>query len=153
MVEQHCMYCGVSVGRHLSPRYCSDSCRWGAYKSRRPDVLDVIRTRQRTRYATSADARRIARQSAHRRRTRLADAFVEEVDFAAVFVRDGGRCRLCGEPIDAESGSRHPRSASYDHIVPLARGGLHVMDNLQLTHLRCNLSKGRKLMTELRIPA
>lgn len=28
-----------------------------------------------------------------------------------------------------------------DHIIPLARGGLHTEDNLQLAHYLCNVLK------------
>lgn len=32
-----------------------------------------------------------------------------------------------------------------DHIIPVARGGRHREDNLQVTHAKCNLAKGAKL--------
>lgn len=35
-----------------------------------------------------------------------------------------------------------------DHIVPLARGGLHVRENLQILCPRCNCSKGAKTNEE-----
>ena len=38
-----------------------------------------------------------------------------------------------------------------DHKTPLARGGLHVVENLQLTHPSCNMRKGQKLDEEYRI--
>jgi 5-methylcytosine-specific restriction endonuclease McrA len=36
----------------------------------------------------------------------------------------------------------------FDHIVPLARGGPHSIDNLCASCSACNLSKGKKLVTE-----
>jgi hypothetical protein len=47
-------------------------------------------------------------------------------------------CYLCGEDINPGD------STSLDHIVPLARGGPHIFDNLALTHFSCNSRKGAK---------
>lgn len=65
-----------------------------------------------------------------------------KVDFAAVLERDGMVCHLCGRPIDR--GDLH-----FDHVVPLARGGAHHVDNVKPSHALCNLRKGTKLVEEL----
>jgi hypothetical protein len=49
----------------------------------------------------------------------------------AVFHRDGGRCRICGQS----------QKLHVDHIVPRAKGGSDAMDNLWLLCDQCNLSK------------
>lgn len=36
-----------------------------------------------------------------------------------------------------------------DHVIPLSRGGAHSEDNIRVTHARCNLKKGTKLVEEL----
>lgn len=39
-----------------------------------------------------------------------------------------------------------PLAVEVDHIVPRSRGGsLYDLDNLQLTHSRCNRKKGSKM--------
>lgn len=38
-------------------------------------------------------------------------------------------------------GNYNPRRASMDHVILLARGGWHAMDNIELTCLRCNIRK------------
>jgi 5-methylcytosine-specific restriction endonuclease McrA len=58
-----------------------------------------------------------------------------------VMVRDGWVCQLCAEPIDPDLKHPHPQSASLDHVIPLARGGHHMLTNCQAAHLRCNLKK------------
>lgn len=58
-----------------------------------------------------------------------------------VLIRDGYMCGLCIEPIDPDLPYPHPRSASLDHIIPLARGGSHSMSNAQAAHLDCNRRK------------
>ncbi|MGV8973360.1 MAG: HNH endonuclease [Rhodoglobus sp.] len=38
---------------------------------------------------------------------------------------------------------------SLDHIIPLARGGWHAMDNVALAHLRCNITKHAKILDRM----
>ena len=61
-----------------------------------------------------------------------------------VFERDGWRCGLCGLPIDPSLSYPHPMMATLDHIIPVSKGGLHLLDNTQAAHARCNLSKGNR---------
>lgn len=49
--------------------------------------------------------------------------------------RDGDVCGLCGDPLGN-------RPYAFDHKAPIRHGGPDDLDNLQLTHLRCNQSKG-----------
>lgn len=66
--------------------------------------------------------------------------------------RDGGVCQLCGTMCDRKdyeeregcfvAGNDYP---SIDHIVPLALGGSHTWDNVQLAHRRCNSVKGKRV--------
>lgn len=37
--------------------------------------------------------------------------------------------------------ARRPLSASIDHIVPIAKGGSHTRENVQIAHLFCNIEK------------
>lgn len=55
-----------------------------------------------------------------------------------------GSCGICDGPMDGDLKRPDPMSKSVDHIVPLSRGGTHTQDNLQWTHLRCNLRKGAR---------
>ncbi|KOT94554.1 hypothetical protein ADK70_12445 [Streptomyces rimosus subsp. pseudoverticillatus] len=73
---------------------------------------------------------------------------MEAVVPAEVYARDGWICRLCWLPIDPEIAWPSPMSASMDHIIPLSRGGLHSMINVQSAHLSCNSSKGDHLAVE-----
>lgn len=55
-------------------------------------------------------------------------------------------CAICHIPIDLEAPPFSPLSVEVDHIVPRSRGGhLYAIDNLQLTHSRCNRKKGAKM--------
>jgi 5-methylcytosine-specific restriction endonuclease McrA len=53
----------------------------------------------------------------------------------AVFARDGGRCQYCGDPAD-----------SIDHVVPRAKGGAHVWENVVAACRPCNVRKRDRLL-------
>lgn len=65
----------------------------------------------------------------------------ESIDPREVFETDGWICGVCREPVDPALEWPDPRSASVDHIRPIARGGAHVRANVQCTHLACNILK------------
>ncbi|WP_083222519.1 DUF1376 domain-containing protein [Ensifer sp. LC163] len=58
---------------------------------------------------------------------------------AAIFERDGERCRYCG----TTEGPFH-----VDHILPVALGGSNDPENLTVACRDCNLSKGARLISE-----
>ncbi len=58
-------------------------------------------------------------------------------------------CALCGNPIDMEAKPYSPLALEVDHIIPVSRGGApYDIDNLQLTHHRCNRQKFNRLRTD-----
>jgi 5-methylcytosine-specific restriction endonuclease McrA len=55
-------------------------------------------------------------------------------------------CAICHTPIDLEAPPFSPLAVEVDHIVPRARGGaIYELDNLQLTHSKCNRKKGTRM--------
>lgn len=55
-------------------------------------------------------------------------------------------CAICQIPIDMEAPAFSPLAIEVDHIVPRARGGaLYALDNLRLTHSRCNRKRGTRM--------
>jgi 5-methylcytosine-specific restriction endonuclease McrA len=67
----------------------------------------------------------------------------------------GTDCYLCLRPIDFEAPSKvglegwelsyHP-----DHVIPLSKGGLDVIENLRPTHGQCNIRKAATVLEETR---
>lgn len=88
--------------------------------------------------------RTTASTSRHARRQRMigTDGAVERIDPHSIYERDSWICQLCHRSVDAMLRHPDPASASLDHRLPLAAGGLHVSENVQCAHLRCNLVKG-----------
>lgn len=56
-----------------------------------------------------------------------------------VYQRDGEICRYC---------SKTTRPFTIDHILPRSKGGSNELDNLTISCVSCNLSKGDKLLSE-----
>lgn len=77
-----------------------------------------------------------------RRRARRRESVVGPVDLDALWT---GRCGICEQRLDRTLAHPDMQSKSIDHIVPLAAGGGHTQDNLQWTHLICNLRKGTRV--------
>lgn len=80
-----------------------------------------------------------------RRRARLAAATDGTVETADVFALFGWTCHLCHDEIDPAVKHPDPMSASVDHVIPLARGGSHSVQNVRPAHLSCNLRKGARV--------
>lgn len=68
---------------------------------------------------------------------------VEPVDFAIILARDGMICQICRLAVTADT-------LSFDHIIPLSKGGPHTQSNLQVAHRACNSKKGNLLPGESR---
>lgn len=76
----------------------------------------------------------------------MADNRLEPVDYSQVRSLADGLCHICLFPMDGDRGH-------VDHVVPIARGGAHAMDNLALAHSRCNGRKSDTLISELDLEA
>lgn len=102
-------------------------------------------------------ARRIKRShktpSNHRRRAMIHGVGYEKgITLKKLVMRDGLRCALCGELCDWNdhtwskySGPKHP---TIDHIVPIAKGGSHTWENVQVACAMCNSLKGDSILAD-----
>lgn len=58
-------------------------------------------------------------------------------------------CAICNGYIDITLPAFAPLAVEVDHIVPRSRGGaFYELENLQLTHSRCNRKKGKKMAAD-----
>lgn len=153
-----CAQCGETfqaapTGVH---RFCSASCRHAAERGRRVPVLltkvcsdcerpfaAAGRSARARRCPRCRERREVARQHVKSLARRgLVQSSLERIGRDEIADRDGGLCALCGDLVDPSLRYPDPFSGSLDHRVPIAAGGQHSRDNLQLAHLACNLSKG-----------
>lgn len=58
-------------------------------------------------------------------------------------------CAICHTIIDLEAAPFTPLAVEVDHIIPRSRGGaLYDIENLQLTHSKCNRKKGARMESD-----
>lgn len=96
----------------------------------RPTPREVSR-----RYFASAKGKAMMRKTSATRRARKLDQFIEEVDPTIVYQMHGGMCSICKEFVAEDD-------FHVDHVIPLAKGGMHGYINVQPAHSKCNLQKG-----------
>lgn len=68
----------------------------------------------------------------------------EDIDEQAIYMRDRGICQLCHERVSLRFKAPHPRSKSFDHVIPTSEGGPTTMQNMVLVHRGCNSRKGNR---------
>ena len=71
-----------------------------------------------------------------------------DISLPRLYKRDQGICYLCHSKTDPTDIVRYPayviagpRYPSIDHVIPIAKGGLHAWDNVKLACKQCNSSK------------
>lgn len=72
-----------------------------------------------------------------------------DITLEALYRRDSGVCYLCGKQCDWNDKDENKVGPSYpsiDHLIPVARGGLHVWNNVRLAHFKCNVDKSDTLL-------
>jgi 5-methylcytosine-specific restriction endonuclease McrA len=85
----------------------------------------------------------------HRSRARAAGVYVDEtLDVFQVFEEDGYICQECGMSIDRTLRHRNSMMVTLDHIIPLSQGGPHSRENVETTHMRCNVQRRHRLQRE-----
>jgi hypothetical protein len=84
------------------------------------------------------DIERERARSAHRRRVVAGGDDIEILDIA---VRDRFTCWICEGKVNVMIRWPDPWSPSLDHVLPIAQGGEHLVDNVRLSHLRCNIQR------------
>ncbi len=167
-----CVQCGHEFYRRGSGQLCSEECRkakarieyraarsdlhspqsaaciecgQGFTYSRysRPTIICSKRCARRRKIRLDPDghAARKARDRATRR-GRLGHDGAELIVPWHVYRDDQWICYLCGDKVDKHKRHPHPQAPTLDHVIPLARGGLHVRENVRTAHSICNILKG-----------
>lgn len=125
---KECKYCGKHFATEYkkSKTYCSDEC-----KRKMNNLLSKLHDGKR--------AERIQRNG----------EIHNDITLKKLYKKHNGLCSICGEKCDYEdysiskegyfiANSNYP---SIDHIIPIAKGGTHTWNNVQLAHRICNSIK------------
>lgn len=129
---KNCTLCGSAFTPpfgNAKPRLCSDACRHEMAKASR----DKVKVRRRSRMKKPEGSALVIRRQVHE--------------------RDGWLCHLCGKPVLRSAVVPHPKAPTLDHLVPLAHGGKHVMDNVRTAHFICNSKRGAGGVVQLLLAA
>lgn len=157
-----CISCGVEFEVYRGQRCCSRICTNAARDQVAPtcletDCLRPIRAKGLCVYHWNKKARADGRMAlpkwseARKARSQLRVALKkttarpgEVIRMSEVAERDDWLCGICLLPVDPDLAHPDPGSASLDHVTPLSLGGAHRMENVQLSHLKCNVQKGAR---------
>lgn len=81
-----------------------------------------------------------------RARKKLGRNDIPSIPFLEVWLRSKGICHVCGLKCSRKYPRNHPLSVTIDHVMPLAMGGEHNLENVQIAHMICNSLKGDWLL-------
>lgn len=112
------------------------SARTKRYRLEHPERVAETHRRYRANHKES-EMERHKRNKAIRR-AREYGASIGKVSWKNIIERDGMTCHLCHREVGK-------RDLSFDHVIPLSRGGSHTEDNLRIAHRICNIKKGASL--------
>lgn len=59
-----------------------------------------------------------------------------------VYLRNNGRCAICGKRVDLNN-------CNLDHRIPISKGGIDSVENLDCVHVQCNYIKADLMPDEL----
>jgi 5-methylcytosine-specific restriction endonuclease McrA len=133
-----CKVCGNRFTRSLAVgyKYCGPDCADAGYAA----------TRKKARSNSVAIHGRLSK---HIQRARRYGVAYEAIDPAAIFDRDGWRCKRCGVDTPATlRGTLSAEAPELDHVVPISRGGGHLVTNVQCLCRRCNIEKADTMPPE-----
>jgi 5-methylcytosine-specific restriction endonuclease McrA len=68
----------------------------------------------------------------------------------SLLAAQGGRCWICDRSMakNPKNGGRNPQQRSLDHIIPRAKGGKGLKNNVLFAHQYCNSKRGDKGLTQ-----
>lgn len=72
-----------------------------------------------------------------KRRAQKRQVPCEDFTVMDIINRDGWKCWLCSRDVTIEQ-------ASIDHVIPLSLAGPHILGNVRLAHLLCNIRRGNR---------
>lgn len=128
IAQGSCHECGkqftaIVIGNQRIPRFCGNRC---------------------IKKSTS-------RNNHHMRRMRITSRPSENIYRRTVLERCNYTCQLCHQPLDMKAHRNSDWAPSLDHIIPIAEGGTHTMDNVQMAHRICNSYK-RDSLNPVKLP-
>lgn len=146
-------YSGIARGmkrRRFCSRPCKIDARWARIRAERlagklnlvrncPHCGSALDNSMRSDAVYCSESCNSAAHNATRKAKMkiLVDGVVERIPRAYIIERDASRCHMCRKKCRQDE-------IHLDHVIPLARGGAHTLENLRVACATCNLSKGAR---------
>lgn len=162
-----CAWCGNAYLRKIPSQYCcSDkcassittirtalkNCMVGLVLCRYCGIKKHFKTRAKKRkYCSKRCEKRYDKQN--REHLRRANGPVDIIGLKTLAKKSNYLCALCGVKCVHPTSLNANNEYSMDHIIPLAKGGTHTWDNVQLACRQCNGLKSDSILpnTQLRL--
>ena len=138
-------------------KYCSYECNY-EYKVKQKPIHNLkckecgkwfTSTNQRRKYCSTKCSNRYEdRRKETLRRLRIKENGKVDWDISIerLIKRDKGICYLCGKHVDIRLEPNHDLYPSIEHVVPVAKGGMHTWENVKLAHRKCNYLKSDEII-------
>lgn len=163
-IEKVCVYCFQTyLTNRKEGRFCSSDCRTKQLaietKAKRVQLGAKVYSPncERCHQLINQDGKKygrfcrscalVKRRESHRQKFLKRQQVSNPMRISAdvLIERDGNICHLCNVEIDLSLARNSRFGATIDHVIPLSKGGLDVMDNLKLAHWICNIKKGNRV--------
>lgn len=159
--SDNCMYCdSVFLKTNHRKIFCSISCREKHHRQKAKGMAghisdmavckhcgkDYVYSSGGSLHCTNYCAKSHgAKNGNHKRRARIKIAPSESYYSADIIDRDGSCCSHCGTQTSRDIDFNDPLYMSFDHIIPLSKGGHDCAYNIQILCRECNTKKGNKI--------
>lgn len=164
-----CRTCLKQFQRGNKTVYCSEACRyeaakayasqqWKKEKAQKPDFKKLTCTwcKKAITVKSSFPGLKATHPDCKKERTRARNrtkntqrrgyqVSKRRIGIENIGDRDGWVCHICEKPVDPFLPGNHKEGATFDHVIPLSKGGSDEPDNLKLAHWICNIRKSDKV--------
>lgn len=146
--QQPCPTCGTPfVSTNATHRRCSRTCGpLQPLRNGEPRPCAKCAVGQALAPRRWCDPCRSAARRAHYRRKNAVRRGALKVGATLTIEQLGDRdcwtCHLCRRRVGRTFKAPHPRSATFDHLIPISAGGTDAPENLRLAHWGCNSRRG-----------
>jgi len=136
-----CVICNTNRAMNNGKSNCCENCKDSYVIKQKEKQRETARLYRKT------DTYKVHKRKGKAKRRALirGATLTERIDPFNIFDRDGWTCQICGvKTPKAMRGKNKSNSPELDHIVPLSKGGNHVINNLQCLCRSCNGLKSDK---------
>lgn len=105
--------------------------------------LETNRIRQE-KYQKTNNGKMVNKSAMHNRRIAYKDGSVTTETLKQLLIKQDNKCYICKNELDHIT----PRQVHLDHIVPLSKGGSHVLSNVAWACACCNLKKSNNFVNQ-----